>query len=181
MHTKKIEFACFAFRTFPENILMGLDGSPWITGTFRGRGSRLNRGNLPVPWEFLGNSPGICNEDNTYGQFLAKLGFTVHQTQMACSVWMWVCLYIKNKRARKNEWLLQANLNLIFSTILLYFYMDWLSCACEGIIKIFFWRTTIKKKRADHDHDEWSSYIIEILFSTKLNEWGLQRKARRRS
>ena len=37
------------------------------------------------------------------------------------------------------------------------------------------WRTT------EQDDNRWSSYIIELLFSTKLNEWGLQRMARRRS
>ena len=34
----------------------------WITGTLWFPRSPLNRGNSPVPREFPGNSPGICNE-----------------------------------------------------------------------------------------------------------------------
>ena len=36
-----------------------IDGSPWITGTFWGRGSRPNRENLPVPREYATKTVGV--------------------------------------------------------------------------------------------------------------------------
>ena len=68
----------------------------WMNRTLLGTRSRLNRKNLPVPQEFLGNFPGICNQVITYQKILLVFTGKVTQIGSVTCYYLWWLKFGRN-------------------------------------------------------------------------------------